>query len=154
MDTATTTANGKRKFVFATETESTPAANIGWHGQQKGMSSKVGKGYAGNEGSYGEGNNFRITNYTTETVTGTTGKGIANCGEENTTMGQDKGFLYGVYQNPGPGQVNSTSRTTYATDVGVQLCASAEPTGTQSGTGSAAGSLIGGRSSGHGFWRD
>ena len=157
MDSAST-ANGKRKFVFATETESTPAANIGWHGQQKGISSKVGKGYAGNEGSYGEGNNYRITNYTTETVTGTTGKGIANVGEENTLMGQDKGFLYGVYQNPGPGQVNSTTRTTYATDVGVQLGASAEPTGTASGTGASGtccpGGLIGGRSSGHGFWRD
>ena len=153
-----TGANGKRKFVFATETESTPGANIGHHGQQKGLSSKVGKGYAGNEGSYGEGNNFRITNYTTETVTGTMSKGIANIGEENMVMGQDKGFIYGAYQNPGGGQLNCTGRVTYATNTGVQLGAGAEPTGTASGTGATGtccpSGLIGGRSSGHGYWRD
>lgn len=153
-----TGANGKRKFVFATETESTPGANIGHHGQQKGLSSKVGKGYAGNEGSYGEGNNFRITNYTTETVTGTMSKGISNIGEENMVMGQSKGFIYGVYQNPGGGQLNSTARVTYATDSASQLGAAAEPSGTATGTGASGtccpGGLIGGRSSGHGFWRD
>lgn len=157
MDGATG-ANGKRKFVFATETESTPGANIGHHGQQKGLSSKVGKGYAGNEGSYGEGNNFRITNYTTETVTGTMSKGISNIGEENMVMGQSKGFIYGVYQNPGGGQLNSTARVTYATDSASQLGAAAEPSGTATGTGASGtccpGGLIGGRSSGHGFWRD
>ena len=157
MDGATG-ANGKRKFVFATETESTPGANIGHHGQQKGLPSKVGKGYAGNEGSYGEGNNFRITNYTTETVTGTMSKGIPNIGEENMVMGQDKGFIYGVYQNPGAGQLNTTGRVTYATDSALQLGAAAEPGGTASGTGASGtccpGGLIGGRSSGHGYWRD
>lgn len=153
MDSATT-ANGKRKFVFATETESTPSANIGHHGQQKGLSTKRTKGYAGNEGSYGEGNNFRITNYTTETVTGTVSKGLANHGEENFICGQDKGYALGVYENPGAGQTNSSYVMNYLTDVATVLGASGRPTGTQSGTGSAAGSAIGGRSSGHGYWRD
>ncbi len=149
-----TTANGKRKFVFATETESTPGANIGHHGQQKGLSTKRAKGYAGNEGSYGEGNNFRITDYTTDTVTGTVSKGLANHGEENFICGQDKGYALGVYENPGAGQTNSSYVMNYLTNVSTVLGASGRPTGTQSGTGSAAGSAIGGRSSGHGYWRD
>lgn len=156
-DDASTSA-GKRRFTFATETESTPGFNVGHHGQQKGLSSKVAKGYAGNEGSYGEGNNFRITNYTTETIQGTMSKGLANHGEENFVSGQDRGYALGVYENPGAGQTNSTYRVTYATDSSAVLGASAQPTGTASGTG-ASGTCcpsgnIGGRSSGHGFWRD
>lgn len=148
----------KRKFVYATETESTPGANIGWHGQQKGITSKVGKGYAGNEGSYGEGNNFRITDYTTETVTGTVAKPLANHGEENHLCGQDRSYTLGVYEQPGPGQTNASYKVNYATNVGTNLGASGQPTGTSSGTGSTGtccpGGLIGGRSSGHAYWRD
>lgn len=151
-------ASGKRKFVFATETESTPSANIGWYGQQKGLSSKVGKGYAGNEGSYGGGNNFRITSYATETVTGTVAKPLANHGEENFICGQDRGYALGVYEDPGPGQTNSSYKVQYATNVGTNLGASGQPTGTASGTGATGtccpSGLIGGRSSGHGYWRD
>jgi hypothetical protein len=46
------------KFSFATETF-TNGSVWGAHGQQKGISSKVGKGYAGNEGSYNGGYNLR-----------------------------------------------------------------------------------------------
>lgn len=148
----------KRKFVYATETESTPAANIGWHGQQKGLTTKVGKGYAGNEGSYGSGNNFRITNYATETVSGTSAKPIANHGEENFVCGQDWGYALGIYEAPGAGQTNSSYKVNYTTNAGTVLGASGQPGGAASGTGASGtccpGGLIGGRSSGHGFWRD
>jgi hypothetical protein len=135
-------ASGKRKFVFTTETESTPSANIGFHSQQQGMSTKVGKGYAGNEGSYNGGFNFRITNYTTDTVTGTVAKPIGDSGEENFDMGQDYGYMMGMYNTAG--QNNRAYKFTYATNSGVELPASGQPT--------APG--IGGRSSGHGYWRD
>lgn len=39
-----TTAATKRKFDFATESESTPANAVGWHAQQKGQSVKTGFG--------------------------------------------------------------------------------------------------------------
>jgi hypothetical protein len=143
---------GKLKFVFATETQSIPGGNPSFHGQQKGLSSKVGKGYAGNEGSYNGGNNYRVWNYTTESVQTTVAKPITNYGEENYVMGQSKGYQLGGYG--GDGQTNRSHVFTYATNTGVELGASGQPTGTQSGTGSAAGSPIGGRSSGHGFWRD
>jgi hypothetical protein len=151
-------SGNKRKFVYATETESTPAANIGHHGQQKGITTKVGKGYAGNEGSYGEGNNFRITNYATETVSGTVAKPIANHGEENFVCGQDWGYALGIYENPGAGQTNGSYRVNYTTNVGTVLGASGQPGGTASGTGATGtccpSGLIGGRSSGHCYWRD
>lgn len=157
-DAAATDTSARRKFTFATETESTPSVLIGWHGQQKGLASKVGKGYAGNEGSYGEGNNFRITDYATETLTGTMSKGLANHGEENFCMGNNVGYALGVYENPGAGQTNSTYRVTYATNTSNLLGAAAQPTGTASGTGASGtccpSGTIGGRSSGHCFWRD
>ncbi len=148
----------RRKFVYATETESTPGAVIGHHGQQKGLPSKVGKGYAGNEGSYGQGNNFRITDYATETVIGTSAKPLANHGEENFVCGQDRGYALGVYEEPGPGQTNASYKIQYATNVGTNLGAAGQPSGAASGTGASGtccpSGLIGGRSSGHGYWRD
>jgi hypothetical protein len=149
------------KYTFATETESTPSGNPGWHGQQKGISSKVGKGYAGNEGSYGAGNNLRIWNYTTEVGAGTVVKPHQYSGEENFDMGQDRQYMLGCYFTGGgafDGQFNETWKFTYATNSGVQLGASGKPTGTATGTGATGtccpGGLIGGRSSGHGYWRD
>ena len=143
--------NGKRKFVFATETESTPG-NVGWHGQQKGVSSKVGKGYAGNEGSYNGGNNFRVWTYSTESYS-TVAKPITNSGEENLDMGQDKQFMLGMYDGA---QNNRAWRLTYSTNSGAELGATAQPRGTQLSpiTGGSVGSAIGGRSSGHSYWRD
>jgi hypothetical protein len=53
-------------------------------------------------------------------------------------------------------QIITTGYT--ATDSGVELGASGQPTGTASGTGATGtccpSGLIGGRSSGHGYWRD
>ena len=45
---------------------------------QKGFSSKLGKGYAGNEGTYNGGNNLRVWNYSTETVQSTVSKPVTN----------------------------------------------------------------------------
>lgn len=146
-------ANGKRKLTFATETESTPSFNMGWHGQQKGLCSKIGEGYAANEGGYDSGNNFRVTSFTTETVVTTVAKPIQNSGEENYIMGQTKGYMLGMYGAPGPTQNNRSFLFTYATRTGSELGASGQPTGTATGTGSPGGN-ISGRSSGHGFWRD
>jgi len=142
-----------RKFVFATETETTPGFNPGFHGQQKGLVSKTGFGYAGNEGSYSGGYNFRVTNYTTEVISSTVAKPIVDCGEENFICGQTKGYTLGMYGAPGPAQNNRSFLYTYATNSGSELGASGMPTGTASGTGAPAGA-IGGRSSGHGYWRD
>jgi hypothetical protein len=147
---------GKVKFVFSTETQTTPSGNPSVHGQQKGLGSKVGKGYAGNEGTYNGGNNYRIWNYSTEVVQSTVTKPITNYGEENYVTGQEKGYQLGGYG--GDGQTNRSHRFFYATDTGNELGASGQPSGTASGTGASGtccpSGLIGGRSSGHGYWRD
>jgi len=150
--------NTGRKFTFATETEATPGAAPGFHGQQKGMVAKTGFGYGGNEGNYGSGRYFRKWNYTTEVTVSTPQKGVYWCGEENFIAGQTNGYMLGAYTDTaggnasGSGQTNDSAKFTYATDSGIR--GSFDPTGTQSGTGSSAGSPIGGRSSGVGFWRD
>lgn len=135
-------ANRIRKFVFTTETESTPNFSAGFHGQQQGLAAKTGFGYAGNEGSYQSGYNFRKTSYATESLVGTMAKPIGNSGEENFFMGQDRGYAAGIYSDSA--QNNRTYRFSYTTDTGYELGASAQP--------SAPG--IAGRSSGHGYWRD
>lgn len=153
------TAAQSRKFVFATETESTPGAAPAFHGQQKGMPSKLGFGFGGNEGTYGSGRYFRKWNYTTEVTVATPQKMVWWCGEENFTMGQDAGYMLGHYSDTtggnasATGQVNDIGKYTYATDSGGRIT-STSLGGTQSGTGSSAGSPIGGRSSGHGYWRN
>lgn len=150
--------NVGRKFTFATETEAGTGASPGFHGQQKGLSAKTGFGYGGNEGTYGSGRYFRKWNYTTEVTVSTPQKMVWFMGEENFVMGQTAGYVLGHYSDTaggnasGTGQVNDSGKYTYATDTGGR--GSFDPTGTQSGTGSSAGSPIGGRSSGVGFWRD
>jgi hypothetical protein len=162
---ADTEANGKKKFVFATETESSlSGAAPGNHGQQKGLQSKVGFGYGGNEGGYGGGRYFRKWNYTTENTVGTYQKPVWWCGEENYIMGQTAGYTLGVYSDTTGGnvsaqtQVNDSGKYVYATDVGTMGASSMWPTGTASGTGATGdccgGGQIAGRSSGVGFWRN
>ena len=70
-DSGGTATTGKMKFTYATETQANTASNPGFHGQQKGQPSKNGLGWAGNEGSYNAGYNFRRYVYSTETVSGT-----------------------------------------------------------------------------------
>lgn len=125
------------KLYFANDTFTT---NQRWgnSGQQKGISSKWGKGYAGNEGDYAGGYNLRRWDVFTETNIGNVPKPHPNCGEENFTMGQDHQYMLGNYD----GLQNNTSwKFYYATDSGV-----VNPTGLAPG-------VNGGTSSGHCGWR-
>ena len=122
------------KFSFSTETFSNGSV-WGAHGQQKGISSKVGKGYAGNEGSYNGGYNLRRWTTSNDTNIGTVAKPHANCGEENFTMGQDWQYMLGNYD--GTGQNNTSWKFYYASDTGsnsVQGLAPGVNAGTSSGT--------------------
>jgi hypothetical protein len=153
-DAADSATTDRKKFVFATETESTPATSPGFHGQQKGQVAKTGFGYGGNEGTYGSGRYFRKWNYTTEVnVSSSIQKPVWFCGEENYVTGQDVGISLGNYAevtggNSIIGQNNQIGKLTYATDVGV-LITSTSLTGTHTD-----GSFIAGRSSGTVHWRD
>ena len=122
------------KFSYATETFSNGSV-WGAHGQQKGISSKVGKGYAGNEGTYNGGYNLRRWTTSNDTNIGTVAKPHTNCGEENFTMGQDHQYMLGNYD--GGGQNNTSWKFYYATDSGSSSVSGLAPgvnNGTSSGT--------------------
>lgn len=125
------------KFSFASETF-TSTGMWGAHSQQKGISSKVGKGYAGNEGSYSGGYNLRRWSNANDTNIGNVSKPHPNCGEENFTMGQDHQYMLGNYDGA---QNNTSWKFSYTTD-----------TGTTSVSGLAPG-VNAGTSSGHCGWR-
>jgi len=131
-------SGGGVKMNFANETF-TLSGMWGYHGQQKGISSKVGKGYAGNEGSYNGGYNLRRWNLSSDTNIGNVAKPHANCGEENFTMGQDWQYMLGNYD--GTGQNNTSWKFYYATDSGTTSVTGLNP-GVNAGT-----------SSGHCGWR-
>jgi hypothetical protein len=131
---------GNIKMNFSTETITSGQPSWSAHGQQKGISSKVGKGYAGNEGSYNGGYNLRRWDLSTDTNIGNVTKPHPNCGEENFTMGQDWQYMLGNYD--GSGQNNISWKFWYATD-----------SGTTSITGLAPG-VNAGTSSGHCGWRE
>lgn len=157
-DNADGAAASRRKFVFATDTESTPSASPGFHGQQKGQVAKTGFGYAGNEGSYGSGRYHRKWSYTTEVSVATPQKSVWYCGEENFATSQTHGIMLGHYSDTAGGNASSQGQTNdigkfdYATDSGSRVT-STSLGGTATGTGSN-GAAIGGRSSGVCFWRD
>lgn len=129
---------GGFKFTFASDTQ---AASSTWgaHGQQKGISSKVGKGYAGNEGSYQGGYNLRRWQHSTDTNIGNVAKLRSNCGEENFAMGQDWQYMLGCYGTSA--QNNDSWKMYYSTDTGTL-----NPTGL-------APAVNAGTSSGHCGWR-
>jgi len=128
---------GGGKFTFATQTFDTgPTGGNG--SQQKGISSKFGIGYAGNEGSYMGGYNLRRTNYGTDTTAGTIPKPIGNCGEENLDMGQHHQYMMGMYDGA---QNNRGWKFAYTTDNGYELGAGSVRTG------------VAGGSSGHCAWK-
>ena len=129
---------GGFKFNFATESQ-TSSTMWGAHGQQKGISSKVGKGYAGNEGSYAGGYNLRRWSNQTDTNLGNVAKPHPNCGEENFTMGQDWQYMLGNYDGA---QNNTSWKFNYSTDTGT-----VNPSGLAPGVNA-------GTSSGHCGWRD
>jgi len=111
---------------------------ISAHGQQKGVNSKLGRGWAGNEGSYNGGYNFRRWDFSTETVLGTVAKPHSNCGEENFDMGQAHQYCHGQYDGA---QNNRSWKFNYNTESGTELTGSSLRTGVPGG------------SSGAGFWR-
>ena len=130
---------GNIKMNFSTETISSFGSSLAAHGQQKGISSKVGKGYAGNEGSYNGGYNLRRWSFSSDTNIGNVAKPHPNCGEENFAMGQDWQYMLGNYD--GTGQNNSSWKFYYATDSGSNSVVGLAP------------AVNAGTSSGHCGWR-
>jgi hypothetical protein len=131
------TSGAAIKFNFSNET---PSSSTQWgvHQQQKGISSKVGKGYCGNEGSYNGGYNLRRWSNATDTNIGNVSKPHANCGEENFAMGQDWQYMLGNYDGA---QNNTSLKFSYTTDTGTTSVSGLNP-GVNAGT-----------SSGHCGWR-
>ena len=128
------------KMEFSTETISSSSNSWSAHGQQKGISSKVGKGYAGNEGSYQGGYNLRRWDTSTDTNIGNVAKLRSNCGEENFAMGQDWQYMLGCYGSSL--QNNDSWKMYYQTDTGVLNPAGLPP------------AINAGTSSGHCGWRE
>ena len=126
------------KCFFATDIFLT-TTHWGVSGQQKGISSKVGKGYCGNEGTYNGGYNLRRWDLFTETNIGNVVKPDGNSGEENFTLGQDHQYMLGQYNGV---QNNNSWKFFYATDSGI-----VNPAGLSPG-------VNGGTSSGHCGWRN
>ena len=119
--------SGSRTFHFATRTSTArPGTHPSAHHQQKSVQTKLIYGYAGNEGNYAGGNNFRRTNFYTDITSGTIAKPIANSGEENFTMGQDHQYMLGMYNGL---QNNISWRFNYASETGYTGGASLEPKG-------------------------
>jgi hypothetical protein len=131
------TSSAGIKMSFATETIQS-SSQWGAHSQQKGISSKVGKGYAGNEGSYNGGYNLRRWSNANDTNIGNVAKPHPNCGEENFTMGQDHQYMLGNYDGA---QNNTSWKFFYSTDTGTTSVSGLNP-GVNAGT-----------SSGHCGWR-
>ena len=109
------------------------------NGQQKGINSKTGKGWVGNEGTYNAGYNYRRWQFSNQTMLGTVVRPIGNVGEENFDMGQDHQYMHGCYDGA---QNNRSQKWYYWTETGVELGAASQRIGVPGG------------SSGHGFWRD
>lgn len=127
------------RFIYSSESYANMGYSAGAHGQQKGLSSKDGKGYGGNQGSYNGGNQFRVTNIETESNITTVGKPITNMGEENFGHGQEKGYCIGTYDGA---QNNRAFILTYSTNSGFETGSTTQPKGK------------GGCSSGHMGFRD
>ena len=103
----------------------------GYHSQQKGISSKVGKGYCGNEGTYNNGYNLRRFQFSNETSLGNVSKPIGNSGEENFDMGQAHQYMMGMYDGA---QNNRGWRFSYSTDSGYELSSGSIRTGVPGGS--------------------
>ena len=130
-----------QRFTFSSEAYTSVSVPAGLPtGQQKGLSTKLGKGYSGNEGNYQAGFNLRVWSFSSETFS-TVAKPWTDSGEENYATGQQWGYMLGMY--------NGTQNTTcgkfiYATNSGYVI----------PGLNADAGGTIPGRSSGCGAWRD
>lgn len=158
-DAPSATQVGKKKWTHSNQTESSLPAGfiISNYGNQKGLVSKNNYGYAGSNGSYNGGFTFAKVQQVTDTIESSTVlKPYADgMGEENWVCGMDWGVVLGEYNGA---QNNRSGRFNYQTEVGYEFGASGQPGGVQSPSNSFANGLqgtaaIGGRSSGHGFWR-
>jgi len=135
------TSSGQTKLYFATVTGTTVQYNPsyatsdtgirGAHGQQRGISTKQGKGYAGNEGSWAGGYNLRRFSFATDVQYGTSTKPIGNSGEENFDMGQDKQYMFGCHNGA---QNNLGWRFNFASDSGYEIGAGSVRTGVPGGS--------------------
>lgn len=112
---------------YAVDTGVVSASN----GQQKGINSKVGRGWCGNEGTYNGGYNLRRWNLATETNLGTVAKPIGNTGEENFDMGQGWQYMHGCYDGA---QNNRGWKFNYTTETGAELGAGSLRTGVPGGS--------------------
>ena len=132
--------NESKKLTFSSGTTYTVAStSVGGSGsQQKGISSKLSKGFCGNEGTYNGGYNLRRWNTTTDTQNTTCAKPIGNSGEENFDMGQAWQYMMGMYDGS---QNNRGWKFNYTTETGYELGAGSVRTGVPGG------------SSGHCCWK-
>lgn len=120
--------NDSRVWHFSTRTAQTwSGTHPSVYHQQKSIQSKMNWMWAGNEGSYNGGYNFRQTNAYTKSYVTTYAKTRTNCGEENYTMGQDHAYCLGNYD--GGGQNNGSFRWNYATNSGFNGNSTMEPKG-------------------------
>jgi len=133
-----TTASNRLKFVYATETQSTPGNSPSADATQKGWSSKLGYGYGGGTNNL----TARKWMYSTESVSTTVNKPITSGSvqEENFDLGQDHNYMIGMYDGA---QNNRAWRWNYATDSGFEGGSGMQPNA----------SGIAGRSSGTCAWR-
>jgi len=131
--------SGGQKVTFSTGTaySVSTAANVNVNGQQKGISTKLGLGYFGNEGGYNGGYNLRRYVIATDSYT-TVAKPVTNSGEENFDMGQYWQYMMGCYDGA---QNNRGWKFSYTADIGFEL-----------GSGSVRTGVPGG-SSGHCAWK-
>lgn len=109
----------------------TNATAWGMNNQQKPINSKNRKGYAGNEGTYNGGYNYRIHDMATATHEKTLARPMGNIGEENYDMGQDHQYCMGQYDGA---QNNRGHKFFYATDAGYELGAGSLRTGVAGGS--------------------
>jgi hypothetical protein len=152
--TTTAAADGQRLFNFVTKSETNPGISFTTFSQQKGLVSKVGKGWQGNEGNYAGGYGYREYTYATGTQTtlAANTKAILNSGEENHSMSQTRGYVLGHYNGA---QVNESGYYEFATGARALWPSGQWPIAIQSGTGATSpGSPVQGRSSGQGLWSD
>jgi len=107
------------------------SGNLLIHPQQKGISSKLQKGYIGNEGTYNGGYNLRRISFVTDTSLGTVAKPVGNSGEENFDMGQAHQYMMGMYDGA---QNNRGWKFSYSTESGAELGAGSLRTGIAGGS--------------------
>ena len=130
------------KVVFSNETVSASDIRVGQHGQQKGLSGKIGYGYGGAQGDYAGGYSFNKANFansTTVSSAGTATKPCGNSGEENYGLGQTAGYVIALYDGA---QNNRSGKLVYSSDTASEINGALSPGGHS------------GASSGHCFQRD